>query len=171
MRKHLLLGLTCAVFLFSALAAQENKPKKVLTNADIVMMTQNHFDDETLIKIIQVSETDFDISGDALIALKNQGVSSTVLRAMLQATQDKRRGATETSVAPKSDSALPVLPVRRVRLTQRRRPERLPIPPPQRKPRLRRTLPRAPITDSPGCRAGPEPWASARNRWRRCRRK
>lgn len=110
MRKHLLLGLTCAVFLFSALAAQENKPKKVLTNADIVMMTQNHFDDETLIKIIQVSETDFDISGDALIALKNQGVSSAVLRAMLQATQDKRRGATETSVAPKSDSALPSSP-------------------------------------------------------------
>lgn len=63
-------------------AQEDKKEKKVLKNADILLMTQNHFDDETLIKVIEVSDTDFDVSGDALIALKNQGVGSDVLRAM-----------------------------------------------------------------------------------------
>jgi hypothetical protein len=70
--------------LLSALLAQETKKdKKVLTNADIVLMTQNHFDDETLIKIIQLSETDFDVSASALVDLKNQGVGPAVLRPCL----------------------------------------------------------------------------------------
>jgi hypothetical protein len=90
MRKNLLLVLPCVLALQAALAAQEPNPnKKVLKNSDIVMMAQNHFDDETLIKIIQVSQTDFDISSGALIDLKNQGVTSAVIRAMLQSAQDK----------------------------------------------------------------------------------
>jgi hypothetical protein len=100
MKKRLALILACVLSLLSAVAAQEEKKdKKVLKNADIVLMTQNHFDDETLTRIIEVSETDFDISGDALIALKNQSVSSAVMRAMLQAAEDKRRGV-ERSSAP-----------------------------------------------------------------------
>ncbi|MBZ5718914.1 MAG: hypothetical protein LAO03_00890 [Acidobacteriia bacterium] len=94
MRKNLLLALTCVLLFTAGLAAQtEKKEKKVLKNADIVLMTQNHFDDETLTKIIEVSDTDFDISGDALIDLNNKGVSPAVLRAMLQATQNKKQAA------------------------------------------------------------------------------
>jgi len=101
MPKKLLLAASCVLLLLSATIAQDDKKeKKVLRNADIVLMTQNHFDDETLTKIIEVSESDFDISGDALIDLKNQGVSSAVLRAMLQAKQKKKQAALEAQPAP-----------------------------------------------------------------------
>ena len=108
MQRHLFLVLSCVLLLVSGATAQdEKKEKKVLKNADIVLMTQNHFDDETLVKIIEVSDTDFDISGDALIELKSQGISSAVMRAMLQATQNRRRGVTDsgTTAVPKGDSA------------------------------------------------------------------
>ena len=101
MRKNLLLAASCLLLLLSVSTAQDDKKeKKVLKNADIVLMTQNHFDDETLTKIIEVSESDFEISGDALIELKNQGVSSAVLRAMLQATQKKKQATLEAQPAP-----------------------------------------------------------------------
>jgi hypothetical protein len=102
MRTQLFVVMTSVLILVSGLAAQQdkqyNKEKKVLKNADIVLMVQNHFEDETLLKLIEVSDTDFDISATALIEMKNQGVSSVVLRAMLQATQNKR-GANQTSAA------------------------------------------------------------------------
>lgn len=102
MRRRLLLILTCSVLLLPAAAQNDKTDKKVLRNADIVLMTQNHFDDDTLTKIIEVSDSDFDISGDALIALKNQGVSAAVMRAMLQATMDKKRAAAGNSSMPSS---------------------------------------------------------------------
>ena len=106
MQKNLLLAASCVLLLLSVSTAQDDKKeKKVLKNADIVLMTQNHFDDETLTKIIEVSESDFDISGDALIELKNQGVSSAVLRAMLQATQKKKQAALEAQPAPAASAA------------------------------------------------------------------
>jgi hypothetical protein len=100
MRKFLSLAFACVLLLLPAQGENPKQEKKVLKNADIALMTQNHFDDETLIKIIQVSDTDFDISGDALISLKNQGVSSAVMRAMLQAARNKKRGVTEIASPP-----------------------------------------------------------------------
>lgn len=91
------------LLLIAGLQAQEAKPdKKVLQNADIVLMTQNHFDDDTLVKIIEVSDSNFDISGAALIDLKNQGVSAPVLRAMLESSNKKR-----SSNQPATASAAP----------------------------------------------------------------
>lgn len=115
MRIKLLPAFACLLFLTSVSAAQEEKKeKKVLSNADILLMTKNQFDDDTLIKLIGVSDTDFDTSGDALIELKNQGVSSAVLRAMLQASQQKRIAAEAVSTPaatatnpPPSDSNPP----------------------------------------------------------------
>jgi len=107
MRTKLLFALACLLFLGSVSGAQEEKKeKKLMSNADILLMTKNQFDDDTVIKLIQVSDTDFDTSGDALIDLKNQGVSSAVLRAMLQAAQHKRR-ATEEASAPAATSTAP----------------------------------------------------------------
>ena len=101
MRHRLFLLLLCGLFLVPTLSAQEaQKEKKVLKNADILSMVLNHFDDETLIAAIEASDTDFDISGDTLIDMKKQGVSSAVLRAMIQATQRKRRAATAASAPP-----------------------------------------------------------------------
>jgi hypothetical protein len=108
MQKKRFLVLTCGLFLLAAAAGQEApKEKKVLKNADVVLMAENHFDDETLLRIIDVADTDFDISGDELIRMKNAGVSSAVLRAMLQATQRKKHAAEgvagQASPAPGSD--------------------------------------------------------------------
>lgn len=103
MLRRLSFLLAFGLFLLVASSAQETpKEKKLLKNADILLMVQNHFDDDMLVKVIEVSDTDFDISGDALIGLKNQGVSSGVLRAMLQATQKKRRAANQASTTPAS---------------------------------------------------------------------
>lgn len=99
------LAVSCSLLWAVGAAAQEApKEKKALKNADIVLMVQNHLDDETLVKVIEASETDFDISGDELIRMKNGGVSSTVLRAMLQATQRKRRAAEAASPAASSSA-------------------------------------------------------------------
>jgi hypothetical protein len=98
MPKRLLSFAACLLLLASTTGAQDDKKdKKVLKNADIVLMTQNQFDDPTLIRIIEVSDSDFDISGGALIDLKNQGVTPAVLRAMLESVQKKRNAAPASS--------------------------------------------------------------------------
>lgn len=96
MLRRISLALVSGIILASSLSAQDTQ-KKTLKNADIVTMVQNHFDDETLLKIIDVSDSDFDISTDSLISLKNEGVSPAVLRAMLQATSRKQRVAPPAS--------------------------------------------------------------------------
>ncbi len=106
--------LTTLLLLPSLLHAQEAKQeKKVLKNADIVTMVQNHFDDETLIKIIQVSETDFDVSEDALVDLMKQNVSTPVVRAMMSSAHKqhvvKAAVSTDPAASPSnpSDPAAP----------------------------------------------------------------
>jgi hypothetical protein len=121
MSKRLVLCLAIILLLLGALHAQEEKKtKKILKNADVVVMTQNHFDDDTLVKVIEVSETDFDVSSDALVDLMKQGVSSNVCRAMLAAARKKRtpppsansQPAAVSSAAPlaTSNSATPQPP-------------------------------------------------------------
>jgi len=105
MPKRLVLCLALVLLLLGALNAQEEKKeKKVLKNADIVLMTQSHFDDDMLIKVIEVSDTDFDVSSDALVDLMKQGVTANVLRAMLVSVRKKRTAApapnAESSSAP-----------------------------------------------------------------------
>lgn len=106
MQRHLSLCVVSVLLLVCGVTGQEvnsgqgaSKNKKVLKNADVILMTQNHFDDATLIKMIEVSETDFDISSDALIDMSHQGVSSAVLRAMLESAQRKGHAAEEDSAA------------------------------------------------------------------------
>jgi hypothetical protein len=86
-------------------AQQEQKEKKILRNADIVTMVQNHFDDDTLIKVIQVSSTDFDVSEDALVDLMKQGVSSPVLKAMLASAHKRPASANSVRSAEPSGAS------------------------------------------------------------------
>jgi hypothetical protein len=97
--------LALLLLMISALHAQEaKKTKKILKNADIVLMTQNHFDDDTLTRLIEISDTDFDVSSDALVDLMRQGVSQNVCRAMLAANRKKH------SAAPAEPSPTPAQP-------------------------------------------------------------
>src|SRR5439155_25610356 len=67
------------------LAAFANgQTKKLLTNDDVVEMVKAGFEESTVVKLIQSSDTSFDTSVSALIALKKAGVSEQVISAMLQ---------------------------------------------------------------------------------------
>src|SRR5579871_1999220 len=107
MPKRLLLLITL-LLLPALLHAQEaKKEKKVLKNSDIVTMVQNHFDDDTLIKIIQVSETDFDVSEDALVDLMKQNVSTPVVRAMMSSAHKQQASKVAASADPPASPSNP----------------------------------------------------------------
>jgi hypothetical protein len=84
------LCLTIILTLASWLAAQTRKP---LTNEDILNMTKQGFDVHLIVKAIQTSETNFDVSAQALLDLKNAGVDSSVMEAMLSLQSNKPSGA------------------------------------------------------------------------------
>ena len=80
-----------AVFAMLAIAVPMigAQSQKTLTNADIVEMTKEGFDSNLLVQEIQANEVDFDISPQALINLKNAGVTQSVMQAMLLAQSGK----------------------------------------------------------------------------------
>lgn len=63
--------------------------QKALTNSDIVTMTSQGFDAGLIVKAIESSNTDFDVSAQALVELKNAGVAQAVMEAMLSARAKK----------------------------------------------------------------------------------
>jgi hypothetical protein len=85
-----------AIWILSAVAAvaQTQKP---LTNADVVSMTKDGFAPALIVKAIQSGATDFDVSAQALIELKNAGVDQSVMEAMLTAQGSKPSAATEAA--------------------------------------------------------------------------
>lgn len=91
--------------------------KKPLTNQDIVTMVKGGLEESIILLTIDASSTEFDLSPDALIALKKQGVSETVIRAMVAAQAKKnvplRSGAGAASAASgrRADVDSPVFPV------------------------------------------------------------
>ena len=69
---------------------QEQKPKSgtsagALNNQDVVKMAKAGFDDEMILAKIKNSQCQFDTSTDALIQLKHDGVTSSVIKAMVAA--------------------------------------------------------------------------------------
>ncbi len=81
---------------FSTMAAADD----VLTNADIVKMSKAGLSEGIILRAIQVSNTNFTTTPDALIYLKKQGVSERILGAVL----DSRAGV---SGAPSEGFASP----------------------------------------------------------------
>jgi hypothetical protein len=76
--------------------------RNLLTNEDVMRMARLKFDDTTIIRTIQVSDANFDLSVAALVKLKDQGVSQTVIQAMLaagSAKKDVRTGAVASTAA------------------------------------------------------------------------
>jgi hypothetical protein len=63
--------------------------RKALANDDVVNMTKQGFDASLIVTAIQTSDTNFDVSAQALVDLKNAGVSQTVMEAMLTAAANK----------------------------------------------------------------------------------
>ena len=82
----------------------------VLTNAEIIRMVQAGFGEDTIVGAIQANQTQFDVSVDALVALKKAGATEKVINAMLTSETNKRNAATTfpvTHPAPTSAMAAP----------------------------------------------------------------
>jgi hypothetical protein len=75
-------------------ADERETRRKAVTNDDITKMVENRFDESTVLDVIDVSDTQFDVSPAALIALKKAGVGDRVIGAMLEST---RRARTESA--------------------------------------------------------------------------
>jgi hypothetical protein len=71
--------------------------QKALTNVDMVTMTKDGFAPALIVKAIQSSSTNFDVSAQALVELKNAGVDQSVMEAMLTAEANKPSAATEAA--------------------------------------------------------------------------
>jgi hypothetical protein len=82
----LLVLMPCAIF------AQTRKP---LTNDDIVSMTKQGFEAPLILKAIQAGDNNFDVSAQALVDLKNAGVSQQVMEAMLSPRGSEGSGPAE----------------------------------------------------------------------------
>ena len=85
MRKTIPTYFLIAVFVFLPASLRAQQQKKHLTNADVIAMVKASLPENTIILAIQQGPTDFDTSAQTLIALKNQGVSTKILDAMIQA--------------------------------------------------------------------------------------
>ncbi len=100
-------GLVVAVLnltLCALLASQQNK--KPVTNSDVVKMVHAGLPESTIILALQTSETDLDTSPQALIDLKDQGVSQKVMDAMLAAASKRKPNAPAERVsAPTTNTA------------------------------------------------------------------
>jgi hypothetical protein len=94
--------------------AQQTQPglpqKPLLTNAEILKMVKAGLQDSTILSVIAASDSDFDVSVDGLLALKEAGVSAPVMDAMLAAKSKKPTPAQAprvvSSISP-SPGALP----------------------------------------------------------------
>jgi hypothetical protein len=95
MKRIVRLALAAAWMLSAVVAfAQTQKP---LTNTDVVSMTKDGFAPALIVKAIQSSAADFDVSAQALIELKNAGVDQSVMETMLTAQGNKPSAATEAA--------------------------------------------------------------------------
>jgi hypothetical protein len=94
MQLHYLI--TCGAMALALAIGQAQKP---LTNADIVEMVKAGFDEETIIKAIEANKPGYDTSVQGLLALKNAGVSSKVIKAILAASTPTVQPASETPPA------------------------------------------------------------------------
>jgi hypothetical protein len=83
-----------------SLAAFSQQPKHPLNNEDILKMAKGGFTDEVMVALIESNDTDFDVSITGLTALKEAGISSKVMEAMLKAEARKRQGGNAPASNP-----------------------------------------------------------------------
>src|SRR5271167_732426 len=112
MRGALLLQLTLLLALLlarpgscSAQAPTDN----VLTNADVARMVKAGVPESIIVREIQMSRTDFGTSPAALIELRKQGASESVLGAVLDSRMGTSKSQSEPPPAPhvRAQSAAP----------------------------------------------------------------
>jgi hypothetical protein len=97
-RKNLVIvGLLASLAAFCS--AQE---PKVLTNKDVADMAKEGLGETVIIKVIQASDTNFDLSAAGLDQLQNSGISPNILSAMIKAST---KGAPDAMAAANTSGA------------------------------------------------------------------
>src|ERR1700732_902453 len=84
--------------------------RKSLTNQDVIEMTKQALTPPIIVKAIEANQTDFDVSAQALLDLKNAGGDSSGLEAMLSAQGSKPSASAEAlhgAAAPPDDTTNP----------------------------------------------------------------
>ena len=89
-------------------AAQASAQGKPLTNADIVEMTKAGLPENTIVLAIEKGPAQFDTSPQALIQLKNNGVSTATLDAMIRAGAPATTASSNTTSVRKPDPLNPL---------------------------------------------------------------
>jgi hypothetical protein len=94
----LLLCFALSLAAMSALARpqQSNGP---LTDQDVLQMVRAGFDDTTILRYIQANDVDFDLSVSAMVALKNAGVSQSLIQSMLSIEVAKKELGVDAALA------------------------------------------------------------------------
>lgn len=92
MKPYLLL--TLVILSFVPLA---NGQAKDITNSTIIEMVKSGLSDEIILSSIQRSEAKFDVSADALLVLKNSGVSNAVISKMIEKQDSQKVSFSESS--------------------------------------------------------------------------
>jgi len=91
MRSRVLVLLSVALAMVVSLALAQGK--KPLTNDDVLQMVKVGFQESMIIKAIEANDTNFDVSFQPLMDLKNAGMSQAVIEAMLAAEAKKKAPA------------------------------------------------------------------------------
>jgi hypothetical protein len=94
----------CALFISLVCHAAENKP---LTNGDVVSMVKAQLPPSTILLAINGGPNSFDKSARALIALKNDGVSTEIIEAMLTAQSSEKEPSAGREAGPLSKNSIP----------------------------------------------------------------
>ncbi len=102
MRPRIMLLLLILVAVVAGLAFAQTK--KALTNDDILQMVKAEFQESMIIKTIEANDANFDVSVQALMDLKNAGVSQPVIEAML--TAEARKRVPPSASVPAKDPAV-----------------------------------------------------------------
>ena len=93
------------VFSATVLAGAQQQPNGPLTDQDILQMVKAGFDDTTILRYIRENDVDFDMSIPAMVALKNAGVSQSLIQAMLSIEVSKKEVGVDAALAAISATA------------------------------------------------------------------
>src|SRR5215470_10341450 len=87
-----------------AISVSVSAQEEVMTNEEVISLTKAGLASSVIIGKIKTSKTNFDMSTDALIKLKQAGVSDDTVGAMLEAKTGKSVSA---DISPNSAGAAP----------------------------------------------------------------
>ena len=77
------------ITIFFVLAVHVFAAEEIITNETILTMVKAGLGEELIISKIKTSQNQFDVSTDAILKLKNEGVSEIIIKAMIEASRPK----------------------------------------------------------------------------------